>query len=32
MRLSMYTPALDTPMASTRGMWEAAVFMASKMP
>ena len=31
-RLSMYTPALDTPMASTRGIWEAAVFMAWRIP
>ena len=30
--LSMYTPALETPMASTRGIWLAAAFMADRMP
>lgn len=30
--LLMYTPALLTPMASTRGILEAAVFMALTIP
>ena len=30
--MSTYTPAELTPIASTRGIWDAAVFIASRMP